>query len=286
MRGSERTSRIDPFRVLRADERVRHLDRYARFLTERDGEVDYPNRKLSLREGRMEQLAKTPVAWTGDLDYEGFARAFGGDRSVQLDTATAWLLAAAKASEDESWGVDLELRRYDDRGGFPCDREELMVHVMLQEHYHCLSLAEICRTLGVDFAFSPPSFVTKLLMTVIGALPGKTRWIPVMAAETIGTEVFRVLSARCDVFSATPEVASRLQALAHEIWVDEFLHIAFYRAQLGPVALRVARVIVPVIARAVLRNVPQLADFGCSRSSLVQFLDRGIEVPPEVDWVA
>ncbi len=286
MRGSERTSRIDPFRVLRADERVRHLDRYARFLTERDGEVDYPNRKLSLREGRMEQLAKTPVAWTGDLDYEGFARAFGGDRSVQLDTATAWLFAAAKASEGESYGVDLELRRYGDRGGFPCDREDLMLRVMLQEHYHCLSLAEICRTLGFDFAYSPPSRTTKLLVTIIGALPGKTRWIPVMAAETIGTEVFRVLCARCDVFSATPEVASRLRALAHEIWVDEFLHIAFYRAQLGPVALRVARAIVPMIARAVLRNVPQLADFGCSRSSLVQFLDRGIEIPPEVDWVA
>ena len=102
MRDSERTSRFDPFRVLRTDERVRHFDHYARFLTERDGEVDYPNRKLSLREERMEKLAKKPVSWAGDLDYEGFARAFGGDRSVHLDTATAWLLAAAKATEGES----------------------------------------------------------------------------------------------------------------------------------------------------------------------------------------
>ncbi len=151
----------------------------------------------------MEELAKKPVSWAGDLDYEGFARAFGGDRSVHLDTATAWLFAAAKAAEGESYGVDLELRRYGDRGGFPCDREDLMLRVMLQEHYHCLSLAEICRTLGFDFAYSPPSRTTKLLMTVIGALPGKARWIPVMAAETIGTEVFRVLCARCEVFSAT-----------------------------------------------------------------------------------
>ena len=55
--------------------------------------------------------------------------------------------------------------------------------------------------------------------------------------------------------------------------------VANHRANMPPAAT-------PVIARAVLKDVPQLSDFGCSRSSLLQFLDRGIEVPPEVDWVA
>ncbi len=46
----EHTRRMDPFRHLDAHERRSHLERYERFLAERDGAQDFENRTLSLRD--------------------------------------------------------------------------------------------------------------------------------------------------------------------------------------------------------------------------------------------
>ena len=284
MMTSEHTRRMDPFRHVDADERRSHLERYERFLAERDGAQDFENRTLSLREVRMRDFEEKEVSWGGDFDHDGFARAWDGDRKIRLDPRTEWMIAAGKAAEGEIYGVDLEFRRYQDRGGYGTDCEGLIRRVLLQETYHCRTLAELCRTCGFDVSFRPPGWANRQMMRVIGALPARARWVPVLAGEVVGSEVFRLLGEQCAVFDAEPEVASRLRALIREIWIDETLHVAFFRAQLGPGALRAARRAVPIIAKAVLRDVPRLAHLGLTEASLLPVLDRGVAVPPEVDW--
>jgi len=284
---SDRTRTLDPFRPIDETERQAHVEKYAAFLAERDGAVDFAGRTLARRDERLGEIALKSQTWGEGMDVEGFTRAFRGDRGVELDALTEWLVAAAKSCEGESYGVDIEIARYERTGGFPGfpgDAEAPLAHILLQEYYHGRILREICDVCELGVTFRKPGIANRFMMAVIGALPGRARWIPVLAGEAVGAEVFRVLHDRCDAFSAEPDVASRLQALVREIWVDEVLHVAFFRAHLGPRSLRIARWLVPVVAAAVFRDVPLLNKIGLTSREIQAGLKHGVAIPPEVGW--
>lgn len=277
---------FDPFRLLSEEERTRHLDAYLRFLGQREGEVDLTRRTLSRREERMRELERDGAAWIGELDREGFRRSMSRQRVDALDPRTQWILAAAKANEGERYGVELEIGRYLRRGGFPGIRSpQLMLYLLMQESYHCRILVQVCRTCGVSFESRDPGWANRALMGVIGALPGRMRWIPVLAAETVGTAVFRLLIEHLGLFAEQQEVRERLNLLMRQIWVDEVLHVAFLRAHLHRSGLAAARCLVPLVAGATLRDVPQLGALGITPRQILAALRGGIEIPEEIDWL-
>jgi hypothetical protein len=278
---------FNPFRVLSEQERAAHLDAYLRFLTEREGEVDLPARTMSRREARMQALEQDSVIWTGEVDHAGFQRSMARRRVNRLDPRTQWILAAAKANEGERYGVELEIARYLRRGGFPGIRvPELMLYVLMQEAYHCRILLQVCRTCGVSFESRDPGWANRALLGAIGGLPGRLRWVPVLAAEVVGTAVFRLLLDHLGLFAAQPPIRDRLAACMREIWIDEVLHVAFLRAHLGRPALAVARALVPLIAGATLRDVPQLKALRIGPRQILESLQAGIEIPEEIGWLA
>jgi hypothetical protein len=280
------TRSFDPLRVLSEDERRRHLEDYLRFLIEREGGVDLAARTLSRRELRMAAMEQSSVVWTGEIDRAGFQRCIQGERGAALDPRTEWVLAAAKANEGERYGVEIEIGRFLARGGFPGIRSpELMLYVLMQESYHCRILIELCRTCGISFEARDPGWANRALLALIGVLPGGLRWIPVMAGEIVGTAVFQLLHAHVGLFAADPAVRDRLRALIREIWIDEVLHVAYLRAHLGAPGLAAVRALVPLVARAVLRDVPQLRKLGCTPHQILCGLQRGVAIPDEIEWL-
>lgn len=279
--------RFDPYRNLSPEQRAQHLDAYRHFLKEREGAPDARERTFDRRERRMLELERSDaIVWTGAVDRSAFRRCMAGERAVDLDARTAWVLAAAKANEGERYGVDLELARYFEQGGFAgIHAQDLMLYAMIQEAYHCRLLVEICKTCGVEFAWNEPGWTTRALMGLIGRLPGPLRWIPVMAGEIVGTAVFRLLYGQIDLFDEQPAVRDRLRRIVKEIWIDEVLHVAFARAHLGRLGLGAVRAMVPMVARATLHDVPQLRKLGCTPQRILEALEPGIEIPLEIDWV-
>jgi hypothetical protein len=279
--------RFDPFRVLTKFERRQHLDGFLDWLRERDGAADARARSLDRREPIMRAFEASPIRWRGPIDREGFQRCIAGHRGERLDSRTEWILAAARANEGERYGVEIELRRYLQRGFFPgVPSQEIMVKVMLQEAYHCRILQALWRTSGLDFQPRDPSWPQRAMMAAIGFLPGWLRWAPVMAGELVGTSVFKVLIANLRLFSAQPEVEQHFRNLMRAIWIDEVLHVAYLRALLPPAGLALVRLLLHPIAFAVLSDVPQLRNLGCSRESMVSDACAGIEIPSEVGWLA
>jgi hypothetical protein len=46
------------------------------------------------------------------------------------------------------------------------------------------------------------------------------------------------------------------------------------------------RALVPLVARATLRDLPQLRALGCTAQRILATLAQGVEIPPELDWLA
>jgi hypothetical protein len=283
---SPATLSFDPFRVLSEEERVRYLADYRAFLAERDGVPDVASRTLSRREARMREIETNPIVWSGALKHEAFSRFIAGDRRGPFDGRTELALAAALANESENYGVDIELRRFAKHGKLPGLRAaDLLLSVYVQEAYHCRLLVELCTTCGIDFRPRCPGMTIRGLIALIGALPGWMRWVPVMAGEVVATAVFRILYARLELFAAHPEAHARLRQIVREVWADEIGHVGFLRAQLGQGALVAVRLLLPIVAAAVLRDLPPLVELGITRSRILDDLRSGIELPSEMAWL-
>jgi hypothetical protein len=274
---------FDPFRILTADERTRHLDAYGRFLRERDGECDTEAFTLSKREAFFRDLEAKPVRWQGDLDETGYYEHMRRTASPPLSPRTVFLVAAAKGNISEAYGVEIELNAFRRRPRRKANW--LYLNLMVEERYHSRILDEICRSCGVEPERLIPDWLQRLMIHAMMYLPDRMRWIPIFAGEVLGSEVFKLLRDRVDLFSEEPEVEGRVRALLREIWIDEVYHVAYLRAKIGPIGIRIARLLMPLFTMSIFATVPQGHRIGLTRKGMLERLRGGIEMPPEIDWM-
>jgi len=275
---------FDPFRTLDAGQRRRHLEGYRRHLERRNGTPDLAARTLSRREQALREIESKSVEWEGEIDpYGFFAHFFDHSAPPAIDARTLWLLVAAKINEGESYGVDLELKAFLERGQEDVDPIELQL--MLEEQYHSRILVEACRTCGIELTLQTPRWGQRWMIHLIQILPERLRWIPVLTGEVLGAHLLKVLLDHCHLFAAEPEVEARLRFLLGEIWLDEVFHVAFLRARLQPRAIRMARAMLPLAMRTLMNGIPELSVLGCDRRELTRRLASEIEIPPGMDWM-
>lgn len=278
------TRRFDPFRVLSAEERRRHLDAYESWLQARNGELDLEGKTLSRREAYFRDLEGRPVVWPEAIDPQAFSDRFDRRGKPALDARTLWLIAIAKANEAERYGVDLELREFIE-GRRPRD-DASKIYLFMEELYHSRILMAAAETCGVELEFREPRWTMRSMIHLIRVLPERMRWVLVLCGEVLGSTVFKLLLENCALFEDNPEAAERLHSLVSEIWSDEVLHVAFIRAQLGPLGLRVARALLPMVVDRLMKDVPQLEALGCPKRELMRRVRNGIEIPDRIDWLA
>jgi len=283
----DRTRRtFDPFRILSRTEREQHLAGYLRFLQGRDGEPDLATFELPQREAFFRDLEAKPVRWSGDVDEASFHQHLRDESTPDLDPHMVLLVSAAIANRGESYGVLIELdhiRTHLDRAA----QDRLYLHLMLQETYHMRILAEICRTCGVEPVRNlRPSAFERAMIHAMMYLPDRIRWVAIFAGEILGTSVFQILRDKAHLFGAEPEVEARLRMLLNEIWTDEVGHVAYLRARIGPIGIRIVRRLVPLFTRALMRVVPQREKIGLTHAEIMERLRDGIEVPPAMQWIA
>jgi len=249
-------------------------------LRERDGAVDFPNRSLSRREAYFADLDRS-AQWSGPLDREALASALRGDGGSSLDPRTLWLYAACRANEAESYGVDIEIRRF--RRERPADVPEDQLYLILEEQYHGRILREVCRICGVPPQLPRPRRGLRVLIHLFEYLPDPLRYVGVICGEVLGCVVFELLREHASLFAAEPRVEAQLRSLMSEILRDELLHVAFCRTRLGPFRLRIARLLLPWVAGFLMREVPELAQLGCDRYELMRRLNAALPQPPGFD---
>ena len=286
MTAKRRPRMLDPYRILSPAERAAHVAAYQHFLLERDGERDVETFQLAKREAFFRDLEAKPVRWSGDIDEAGFYQHIYEQAQPDIDPRTVMLVSLAKANRGESYGVALELESFRTRG-YRATEDPLYLHLMFEEHYHTRILVEICRICGIEPVQNlRPGRVERSMIHAMMYLPERLRWVAIFAGEIVGTEVFRLLGESVHLYRAEPQVEERLRVLLTEIWTDEVGHAAYLRARIGPIGIRIARRLVPLFTRALLRAVPQGEKIGLTPASILAGLRGGIEMPPEMNWIA
>jgi hypothetical protein len=232
------------------------IERYLALCGERDGEPDFPRRRLSRREAFFERLAAQPVRAAPPVEREAFLRNLARTRPERdLPPRALFLLATAKSNQAERFAIDLA----ESRGRVHEESDPVRLHVTLQEHYHTRILADVVAVFGLPVPPAPPQATVRLLARALVALPEEPMLPLVGASEMAGCVLFRMLRDRgCALWAGDPPVAERIRLLFDEILADEIGHVGFVAARLGDRGRRLMRALYRVVGPRLLGSQPEL----------------------------
>jgi hypothetical protein len=239
-------------------ERIAFQEIYLFYLRGRDGTPALDTRTFSGREKRFLQLEGRllPPPALG-LSAEVFQRNLLREKPEPgLEPRMLWALAMAKISRSERYGVDYKLKTC----GFAIAVDnDPHLYVELEELYHSRIITLALRHLGLDAQLRPPSRITQLALRMMMLLPHTISDVIVMSAEVAGVIVFRLLAEKArELFQEAPEALSNILELLAQLLIDEVGHVYYLRSRLDGPRLFLARLILPLVARALLDDTPEI----------------------------
>jgi hypothetical protein len=231
---------------------------YLEHLRARNGLPQLETRTFTIRERLFQELETRPVRRTGPpiVDPEVFA-----DNHLRrvpqpgLDEPTLWALCMAKGNRAERHGIDYKLAK---KGYTPGGADSPFVYIEIEETYHTRILYDALRVIGLDVEFTPPRGMTRRLVEFFGLAPHVMTDLVVLDAEVTGVVLFRMMLEKArELFSDQRAPLARIEKLLREIIIDEVGHVHYLISRLGPKRLAVARALLPLIARALLDDIPE-----------------------------
>ena len=132
-------------------------------------------------------------------------------------------------------------------------------YINTEELYHSRILQNIASCFGIHADIHSPSLVQKLLVRSMLKLPQNTTLPIILAGELLATVCFRLLIEKAEqILSPEPEVRDRVVLFLREIMTDELGHMAYCRSKLGPLGIRMAGLLAPVVVSGMLRDLPEV----------------------------
>lgn len=241
-------------------ERRQFVAAYRRFQAERDGTPDLARRSLSRREEFLAAIAAEPIHRAGPAvvtqqiyDENAVQRAVAVDG---LDEWALWTICLSKCSRMEEYAV----RYLADSGRLrAASAEDPYSLIDLEERYHGRLLASLLQIVGIQPGWRPPSFLTRLTLRAILAVPRAVANITVLCGELIGLATFKLfLEKGRQLCADQPRAKARIELLLREILIDEIGHVLFLRSQLGAIRLGVSWLLLPIIARVLISDYPEM----------------------------
>jgi hypothetical protein len=113
------------------------------------------------------------------------------------------------------------------------------------------------RALGLEMALLPPRAVIRTVLKGTLQLPYALSNMTILASEVIGLVAFKALQRMArELFGYEPAVLARIDALFDQIITDEIGHVMFLQSTMDAARLAATRRMVPLVARAFLRDIP------------------------------
>lgn len=130
--------------------------------------------------------------------------------------------------------------------------------ILIEEFYHTCVLKDALSVIGLEMRDLPPPKTTQFLTHSLFYLPKPISHVMVLCAEIVGAAGFRLLADKAqELFADQPESKERIDELFQQILVDEVGHVHYARSQLGPVRLKIAEKMLPLVGHYLMRDIPE-----------------------------
>ncbi len=249
--------------ALPPSDRADHWHRYVKYLHERNGAPDFTRQRFVERERYFNNIDAKPVRRSGPpvVDQVVFSRNQAlSAPEPGLDDKTLWALCTANINRVEDWGVRYGIALKTKQGLYHETSDQDPYHLIdLEENYHTRMLRDALETLGLRMDDHPPRPRSQALVRAMVRMPRAVSNMMILAAEVGGVVGFQLLLVKArELFGDQPEPLARIESLFKEIIIDEIGHIRFLRSQLSSAQMMLTRLMLPMVTRSFLQDLPEV----------------------------
>jgi hypothetical protein len=243
-------------------ERKENFDSYWLFTQQHAGELLEEDKDLTNKREKLKYFQDNPVRARNPLpNPELFYRNYieFKDDPQFIDRKTLLLTAIYKFARHEWVGIsgawDITPKMAESKA---LTDKISRVH-LAEEFCHVRFFNEMLQTFHLDkVEWVPLGPVKQKIYRIFPRLPGFLMDTPAFITELMGMTFYQHLDALFEeILADEPEARQRLREILHEIMVDEMAHVGQRRNFIGPIGIKLARLMVAPIYQLFFRGIPE-----------------------------
>jgi len=244
-------------------ERKENFDNYWEFSQHHSGELFEQEKDLAKKRARLKQFQDNPVRLRKPLaDPDAFYRNYVAmrDDPQALDRKILLLTGIYKFARHEWIGIKRAWDAMPDMSHSHTVEDKISRVHLAEEFCHVRLFDEMLRTCGLDrVEWVPLGPLQEKIYQLFPKLPGFLMNPPAFVSELMGvTFYFHLYRLFDEVLADEPEVRDRLKALLDEITVDEIAHVGQRRNFIGPIGIKISKLLVRPFYWMFFKDIPEV----------------------------
>lgn len=244
-------------------ERKENFENYWEFTQQHGGELIEDDRDLAKKRARLQYFKENPVKLRTPLgDPDAFYRNYieMKDDPKSLDRMTLMLTGMYKFARHEWVGIKGAWDVVPDMANSHAVEDKISRVHLAEEFCHWRLFDEMLRTCGLDrIEWVPLSPVKEWIYEQFPKFPGFLMDTPAFVTELMGVTYYCYLHQLFDeLLVDEPEVRVRLKELLDEITIDEVAHVGQRRNFIGPIGMKVSKLLVKPFYTMFFADIPEV----------------------------
>jgi len=256
---------LSVFTPATAEQRKTNFEDYWEFTQQHGGELFEDDRDLAKKRARLKYFQDNPVKLRKpladpDAFYRNYVEMQNDPRS--LDRMTLMLTGMYKFARHEWVGIKGAWDVVPDMTNSHTVEDKISRVHLAEEFCHVRLFVEMFRTCGLDkVEWVPLSPIKEKIYEQFPKFPGFLMDTPAFVTELMGVTFYCHLHALFDeVLVDEPEVRERLKELLDEITIDEVAHVGQRRNFIGPIGMKVSKMLVAPFYTLFFNDIPEVAE--------------------------
>lgn len=248
-----------------SQERKENFENYWKFTQQHGGELFEDDKDLAKKRARLKYFQDNPVKLRRPLaDPEAFYRNYVEMRDdlKSLDRMTLMLTGMYKFARHEWVGIKGAWDSVPNMANSYTVEDKISRVHLAEEFCHVRLFDEMLRTCGLDkVEWVPLGPIKEKIYEQFPKFPGFLMDSPAFVTELMGVTYYCHLNRLFDeVLANEPEVRERLKELLDEITIDEVAHVGQRRNFIGPLGMKISKVLVRPFYTLFFNDIPEIKE--------------------------
>lgn len=248
-----------------SEQRKENFEDYWVFTQKHGGELFEEDKDLAIKRARLKYFQDNPVQLRTPLaDSDAFYRNYVEmkDDIKSLDKMTLMLTGMYKFARHEWVGIKGAWDSVPNMANSHSVEDKISRVHLAEEFCHVRLFDEMLRTCGLDkVEWVPLGPIKEKIYEQFPKFPGFLMDTPAFVTELMGVTFYCHLHNMInELLADEPEVRERLQELLDEITTDEVAHVGQRRNFIGPIGMKVSKLLVKPFYTMFFNDIPEVGE--------------------------